>query len=109
MWSSALPIAMLDAAQAVHSDDSGPRVPSQIDTQPAPMFGRIDGIENGPTRSGPFSQRILWQSWKLFRPADAGRDRGSDPLGLGLDLEPRVPMGLNRRGDHHLREAVHLA
>ena len=55
--SSASPIAMFDAAQAVHSDISGPFVPSSIETQPAPMFGMIDGIENGETRSGPRSFR----------------------------------------------------
>jgi hypothetical protein len=53
MSSSAWPIAMLEAAQAVHSDQSGPRVPSSIETQAAPMFGMIAGIENGLTRSGP--------------------------------------------------------
>jgi hypothetical protein len=47
------PIAMFDAAQAVHCEESGPRVPSSIETQPAPMFGMIAGIENGFTRSGP--------------------------------------------------------
>ena len=46
---------MLDAAQAVHSDISGPLVPSSIETQPAPIFGMIEGIENGLTRSGPRS------------------------------------------------------
>jgi hypothetical protein len=44
---------MFDAAHAVHSDESGPRVPSSIDTQPAPMFGMMQGIANGFTRSGP--------------------------------------------------------
>jgi hypothetical protein len=51
--SSPSPIAMFDAAHAVHCALSGPRVPSMIDTQPAPRFGMIDGIENGFTRSGP--------------------------------------------------------
>ncbi len=51
--SIASPIAMFDAAHAVHSLISGPLVPSSIETQPAPMFGMIDGIENGLTRSGP--------------------------------------------------------
>ncbi len=51
------PIAMFDAAQAVHCALSGPRVPSMIETQPAPRFGMIDGIANGLTRSGP-----LWIS-----------------------------------------------
>jgi len=45
---------LVDAAQAVHWAVSGPRVPSMIDTQPAPRFGMIDGIANGLTRSGPF-------------------------------------------------------
>jgi hypothetical protein len=44
---------MFDAAQAVHSEESGPRVPSSIETQPAPMFGMMQGIANGLTRSGP--------------------------------------------------------
>ena len=51
--SSASPIAMFEAAQAVHWLISGPLGPSSIDTQPAPMFGMIEGIENGLTRSGP--------------------------------------------------------
>ena len=45
---------MFEAAHAVHSLIRGPFVPSSIETQPAPMFGMIDGIENGLTRSGPF-------------------------------------------------------
>ena len=49
------PIAMFDAAQAVHCEESGPCVPSSIETQPAPMFGMIAVIENGLTRSGPRS------------------------------------------------------
>jgi hypothetical protein len=52
------PIAMFEAAQAVHWEESGPRVPSSIETQPAPMFGMIAGIENGLTRSGPRSIRV---------------------------------------------------
>ena len=44
-----------DAAQAVHWLISGPFVPSSIDTQPAPMFGMMQGIEKGLTRSGPRS------------------------------------------------------
>ena len=46
-----------DAAHAVHSERSGPRVPSSIETQPAPRFGMIAGIANGLTRSGPRSIR----------------------------------------------------
>ena len=48
---------MFDAAQAVHCELSGPRVPSMIDTHPAPRLGMIDGMANGLTRSGP-----LWIS-----------------------------------------------
>ena len=55
--SSPSPIAMFDAAQAVHCEVSGPFVPSCIETQAAPMFGMISGIENGLTRSGPRSRR----------------------------------------------------
>jgi hypothetical protein len=55
--SSPSPIAMFEAAHAVHCADSGPRVPSMIETHPAPRFGMIDGIANGFTRSGP-----LWMS-----------------------------------------------
>ena len=62
------PIAMFEAAQAVHSEASGPFVPSSIDTQAAPMFGMIAGIENGLTRSGPRSRSVLWHSWNDFRP-----------------------------------------
>ena len=62
------PIAMFEAAQAVHCELSGPCVPSCIETQAAPMFGMISGIENGLTRSGPRSSSSLWQSWKAFRP-----------------------------------------
>ena len=51
-------MAMFDAAQAVHSDQSGPRVPSSIETQPAPMFGMMQGIANGLTRSGPRASNV---------------------------------------------------
>ncbi len=53
------PIAMFEAAQAVHWALSGPRVPSSIETQPAPRFGMIAGIENGFTRSGPRSRSCV--------------------------------------------------
>ena len=54
--SSPSPMDMVEAAQAVHCEDSGPRVPSSIDTQAAPMLGMISGIENGFTRSAPRSR-----------------------------------------------------
>ena len=53
--SSPSPIAMFEAAHAVHWEVSGPRVPSSIETQPAPRFGMIEMIEKGLTRSGPRS------------------------------------------------------
>ena len=49
---------MFEAAHAVHCEDSGPRVPSSIETQPAPRLGMIEGIENGFTRSGPRSRSV---------------------------------------------------
>ena len=54
--SSESPMDMFEAAQAVHCEDSGPCVPSSIDSQPAPRLGMMAGIENGPTRSGPRSR-----------------------------------------------------
>ena len=54
---------MFEAAHAVHSESSGPRVPSSIETQPAPRLGMIAGIENGLTRSGPRSTSTEWHSW----------------------------------------------
>ena len=49
------PIAICDAAQAVHCEESGPLVPSSIDTDPAPLFGITAATENGLTRSAPRS------------------------------------------------------
>ena len=49
---------MFEAAHAVHCEESGPRVPSSIETHPAPMFGMIAGIENGLIRSGPRSINV---------------------------------------------------
>ena len=58
------PIAMLEAAQAVHCGRSGPRVPSSIETHPAAMFGMIWTIENGLMRSGPRSSSWWMQDSK---------------------------------------------
>jgi hypothetical protein len=55
MASAASPMAMFEAAHAVHSEVSGPRVPSSMETQAAPMLGMIAGMESGLTRSGPRS------------------------------------------------------
>jgi hypothetical protein len=63
--SSPSPIAMFDAAQAVHSAASGPCAPSSIDTHAAAMFGMIWTIAKGLVRSGPRSRRV----WKQFSKA----------------------------------------
>ena len=103
------PMAMFDAAQAVHWDSSGPRVPSSIETQPAPRFGMIDGIEKGLTRSGPRVVSVSQQSWNDFRPpmpvATAAPIRSAS---LAMSM-PRVGLGLARRGEHEVREPVHAA
>ena len=51
--SSPSPSAMFEAAQAVDSVSSGPRVPSWIDTHPADRLGIICTTANGLTRVGP--------------------------------------------------------
>ena len=56
--SSPSPIAIVEAAQAVHWEESGPFVPSSIETRLAPMFGMIAVIENGLPRAGPRSLRV---------------------------------------------------
>ena len=66
--SSPSPIAMFEAAQAVHSDSRGPRVPSSIETQPAARLGMIWTIENGLTRSGPRSLSWSTQDSNDFSP-----------------------------------------
>ena len=62
------PIAMFEAAHAVHSESSGPFVPSSIDTQPAARFGMIWTIENGLTRSGPRWSRTWMHASNDLRP-----------------------------------------
>jgi hypothetical protein len=62
------PIAMFEAAQAVHWERSGPLVPSSIETQPAARFGMIWTIENGLTRSGPRSLSWSTHASKDFSP-----------------------------------------
>ena len=98
---------MFEAAHAVHSESSGPRVPSSIETQPAPRFGMIAGIENGLTRSGPRVDEHVVALLERLQAADARRDRGADPVGLLLDLEPGVGDRLPRRREDQVREAVH--
>ena len=48
---------MADAAQAVHCALSGPRVPSSMDTNAAPMLGISAGTQKGEKRSMPFVNR----------------------------------------------------
>ena len=66
--SSPSPSAMFDAAQAVHSERSGPFVPSSIETQPAARFGMIWTIEKGLTRSGPRLSSTWMQDSNDFSP-----------------------------------------
>ncbi len=64
MYIVALPIDMPEAAQAVDSVVSGPRVPNRIDTSAAPMLAISAVTQNGLSRSGPaensFSCAISW-------------------------------------------------
>ena len=98
--SIASPIAMFDAAQAVHWLISGPFVPSSIETQPAPMFGMIDGIENGLTRSGPFVRSTSVALLVAVQAADAGRDRRAVAVGRLGDVRrrSRPPPGARPQG-----------
>ena len=59
---------MADAAQAVHSVVSGPRVPSAIDISAAPMFGIRAVTQNGLSRSGPASNSLRCAISSVFRP-----------------------------------------
>ena len=56
MYIVAFPSDMPDAAQAVVSVVSGPRVPSAIDVSAAPMFEMSAVTQNGFRRSGPASK-----------------------------------------------------
>jgi hypothetical protein len=58
MYIVALPSDIPDAAQAVHSVVSGPRVPSAIDTSAAPMFAIRAVTQNGFSRWGPSSNSL---------------------------------------------------
>ena len=103
------PIAILEAAHAVHSDSSGPRVPSSIETQPAARFGMIWTIENGFTLSGP---RLL--SWSTHasnerEASDAGRNGRADPFRDRSHVEAGVGLGLARSRQREVGEPVHSA
>ena len=68
MNSTPFPIDMADAAQAVHSVVSGPRVPSAIDISAAPMFGIRAVTQNGLRRSGPASNSLRCAISSVLRP-----------------------------------------
>ena len=68
MYMVALPSDMPDAAQAVHSVVSGPRVPSAIDTSAAPMLAIRAVTQNGLSRSGPASKSLAWAISCVFSP-----------------------------------------
>ena len=79
---------------------SGPRVPSSIDTQAAPMFGMICGIENGLTRSGPRVEQLVVAVLERLQAADPGGDRRRRSRSAsGCDVEARVGLGLARGGE----------
>ena len=105
--SSPSPIAMFDAAHAVHWESSGPFVPSSIETQPAARFGMIWTIENGLTRSGPRSFSVSTQASNDFRPPIPVATAAPTRSALGGDVEPRVGLRLARGGEREMREAVH--
>ena len=71
------------------------------------MFGMICGNRERVHAVGPAVEQDVVAVLKRLQPADPGRNRRADPLGLGLDVETRVGLGLASSGDDHLREAVH--
>ena len=62
------PIAIVEAAQAVQWEETGPFVPSSIETRAAPMFGMMAVIEKGLTRSGPRVISVSQASSNDLRP-----------------------------------------
>jgi len=61
-------VVSADAAQAVNSVVSGPRVPSAIDISAAPMFGIRAVTQNGLRRSGPASNSLRCAISSVLRP-----------------------------------------
>src|SRR4029453_11806193 len=61
---------------------------------------RIDTI-------GPALLQDVVAVLERLQPADAGGDRSADPLFLPGDRDARVLLGLARRSEDHLREAIH--
>ena len=107
--SIASPMAMFEAAHAVHSDASGPRVPSSIETQAAPMLGMIAVIAERVDAVGPALEQLVVAVLEALEPADAGGNGDACALGLALDVDARVLLGHAGGGDDHLGEAVHPA
>ena len=105
--SSPSPIAMFEAAHAVHSAASGPCAPSSIETHAAAMFGMIWTIANGLVRSGPRSSRLWKQFSNGVEPADPGGDGSADAIWRGGDRDPAVRLRHPRGRERELREAVH--
>jgi hypothetical protein len=58
MYMTAFPTDIAEAAQAVHSVVSGPRVPYIIEISAAPMFGIRAVTQYGFRRSGPASNSL---------------------------------------------------
>ena len=91
---SRLPIATMfvEAAHGGALAHQRPLVPSSIETHPAPMLGmRSSGIENGLYAVGAAMKEDVVAVLERLEAADAGRDRGADPLGVGGDIDPGSP------------------
>ena len=103
------PIAMLEAAHAVHSESSGPRVPSSIETQPAARFGMIWTIENGLTRSGPRSLSWSTHASNDLRPPIPVATAAPTRSAIGAIVEAGVGLRLARGREREMGEPVHPA
>src|ERR1043166_6068195 len=55
-------------AQAVTTDEFGPRAPSRMDTSPEAMLMMSIGITNGLTRFGPLTTRVVCWSSSVLNP-----------------------------------------
>ena len=107
--SSPSPIAMFEAAHAVHSESSGPFVPSSMETQPAARFGMIWTIENGLTRSGPRELSVSTHASNDFSPPMPVATAAPTRSGVFGDVETRVGLRLPRGRQREVREPVHPA
>ena len=105
----ALPIDMPDAAQAVHSVVSGPRVPSAIDTSAAPMLAISAVTQNGLSRSGPASNSLAWAISCVFSPPMPVPIEQPIRAASARDIQVGVRNRLGRGRDGQLGEAVGLA